>query len=343
VNTTGSIPDDPRARRPGYARGVRWTLALAMLSLLARRGVADSRLEQLAKGYEREQTSCRIHEGGIAKMLDGAMLLEQAREDGLAQDVNSLHAAHELVASYCAALAATIEFLRADPTASYKSLEKQIGDHDNHIRALRASSKKALDETEPLIQRWIPKINAARIENDKSSVHAPAPKEAAPEARAVKPEPGFAVKPAAKPEPKPDLKTDPGPDATAVSAKFPSGRAIRLPPLGAKWELRGDATTDVAEYVDGGNKTSVVAETFSGVSCAAQLARLQAKAYGREAVKEPARTGQAWLVRLSTDSPAVVACASTRTGSAMVTFDAADASHPDVSELAWTMLAALAK
>src|SRR5438093_8017734 len=149
---------------------MRWVVTLVAVCVLAGRARGDARIDQLVKGYEREQTSCGVHEGGLAKMLDGAtMLLERGHEDGLAEDVKSLHAAHEVVASYCTALAATIEFLRTDPSASYKSLEKQISDRDNHIRVLRASSKKALDETEPLIRRWIPKINGARIENDKSA------------------------------------------------------------------------------------------------------------------------------------------------------------------------------
>jgi hypothetical protein len=314
--------------------------ALFVVCLLAGRADADARVDQVVKGYEREQTSCRIHEGGIAKMLDGAtMLLEHAAEAGLADDVKTLHAAHETVASYCTALAAAIEFLHADPTATYKSLEKQIGERDSHIRALRAASRKVFDDTEPLIQRWIPKINAARIEADKTT---------APTGNAPKPEPK--PQPTPKPEPAPTPKPEPAPapkpeppPTPPVAAKFPSGRTIKLPALGGKWEVRGDAQTDVADYVDSGTHTSVVAEAFTNVSCTSQLARLQAKAYGRQATKEQARAGQQWRVTLPGDAPTVVACAATRTGSALVTFDAPDATHPDLSEVAWTMLASLAK
>jgi hypothetical protein len=45
----------------------------------------------------------------------------------------------------------------------------------------------------------------------------------------------------------------------------------------------------------------------------------------------------------SSETPTIVACASTRTGSALVTLDAPDATHPDLSELAWMMLATLPK
>lgn len=350
---------------------MRWAIAVA-ISTVSVRAQADARIDQIVKGYEHEQTSCKIHEGGVAKMLDGAtMLLERpAHQDGLAEDVKSLHAAHEAVASYCTALAASIDFLKSDPSASFKSLEKQIGERDNHIRSLRAASKRALDDTEPLIQRWIPKINAARIETDMSAIPKPAPKPAEPEVPALKSEPKPEPKPVSKPEPKPvskpelkpDLRPEPKPeprpelpvlksqpappppqDATPVSAKFPSGRAVKLPQLGGKWEVRGDASTDVAEYIESGTHTSVVAEAFTGVSCTSQLARLQAKAYGREAVKEQARAGLAWRVRLPGDTSTTVACAATRSGSALITFDVADASHPDLSEVGWTMLAAIAK
>src|SRR5262245_46456453 len=121
---------------------MRWIVAVAVVGVLAGRARGDVRIDQLVKGYEREQTSCRVHEGGVAKLLDGAsMLLERGPEAGLADDVKALHASHEAISSYCNALAATIEFLRSDPSASYKSLEKAIGERDNHIRALRTASK----------------------------------------------------------------------------------------------------------------------------------------------------------------------------------------------------------
>jgi hypothetical protein len=341
---------------------MRTAITLITVCVLASRARGDARVAQLINGYEREQASCRIHESGVAKMLDGAtILLDREHDDGLAADVKRLHEAHEVVASYCTALAASLEFLRADPSATYKSLEKQIGDRDNHIRGLRTASKKALDETEPLIQRWIAKINAARIEIDKSRApKAPAkPAANAEPRREPKPEPKSEPKAEAKPEPKPETKPEPKAEPRPaakqgeavitkanpgpVSGRFPSGRAVTLPQLGGRWEVRGDATTDVVDYVENGTHTSVVAEV-ANVSCASQLARLQSKAYGRNAVKEQARSGQAWRVRLpSSEATTIVACAPVRTGSALVTLDAPDATHTDLSELAWTMLATLAK
>jgi len=328
---------------------MRWAITFVVVCAMAGNARADVRVDRLIKGYEREQGTCRKQEGGIATLLDGAtMLLEHGDQDGLAKDVQTLHLSHETVASYCTAIAATIEFLRTDPSASYKSLEKQLVERDQHIRVLRAASKKAVDETEPLIRKWIPKINKARIENDKSTApKAPAkqPEVVAPKPEA-KPEPKPEARPEpAKPEPKPEpAKPEPAPTAKPVSAKFPSGRAVKLPQLGGTWEVRGDATTDVADYVEGGTHTSVVAEAFAGVSCASQLARLQAKAYGRQAVKEQAGAGQSWRVLLpGSDGSAIVACAANRTGSAIVTFDEPDVTHADLSQLASAMLSALAK
>jgi len=349
-----------------YARRMRWTIiVLATLSIgHLQHARADARIEQVAKGYEREQVSCKIHEGGLAKMLDGAtMLLERSAESGLADDIKILHDAHEVVASYCTALASSVEFLRSDSSATYKSLEKQISERNNHIRALRAASKKVLEQTEPLIQRWIQKINNARIDNDKAAI-TPAKPQAKQDA---KPESKPEAKPPANVDPKPELKqeTKPEPkqeakpeptkvkvadtpapalDAAPRDAKFPSGRKAKLPQLGGAWEVRGDSTTDVADYSESDTHTSVVAEAFTGVSCTAQLARLQAKAYGRQATKEQAGKGQAWRVRVpNSDVPMIIACASTRVGSALVTYDVPDGIHPDFSELASSMLAALAK
>jgi hypothetical protein len=202
----------------------------------------------------------------------------------------------------------------------------------------------------------------ARIDNDKSAVttqaQKPEPPKPEPAKQESKPETEQAAKPQppppkqeAKPAPKPAVVDAPGPkteqkptSTVPQSAKFPSGRKAKLPALGGTWAVRGDSTTDVADYVESGTHTSVVAEAFPGVSCTAQLARLQAKPYGRQAAKEQASAGQAWRMRLAgSDAPAIVACASTRTGSALVTLDVPDGTHPDLSELAWAMLGALAR
>src|SRR4029077_5889045 len=111
-----------------------------------------------------------------------AMLAEQP-DDAVASDVKMLEAAHEVVQSYCDELSATLELIHADPKASYKSLEKQLDDHDNKIRALRKTSKKALDDSAPAITRLGPKINARVGAADTHQARTPA---AFPSGHAVK-------------------------------------------------------------------------------------------------------------------------------------------------------------
>jgi hypothetical protein len=48
-----------------------------------------------------------------------------------------------------------LDLLNADPSESYKSLEKPIDDHDNEIRTLRRSSQHAIDDTALFVAaRW---------------------------------------------------------------------------------------------------------------------------------------------------------------------------------------------
>src|SRR5262249_2606496 len=120
---------------------------VVLTSLLFARAVfADAKTQQLAAGYERETRSCKIQGGGVAKVLEGAKaLLEDAHDDALEADVAKLTSARDAAQAYCGELAATIELLRADPDATYKSLQSQISEHDNKIRALRKASKDAVD------------------------------------------------------------------------------------------------------------------------------------------------------------------------------------------------------
>ena len=132
-------------------------VVLAVIAL-ASRASADAKLDQLATGYDKEAAACKIHADGVAKVLAGAKELPDA-----AADVDALTKAGAANQDYCDALAAVLGVLRGDPSATYKSLEKQLDDADNQIRKLRKSSKVALDGVQPVIAKLIPKINAARV------------------------------------------------------------------------------------------------------------------------------------------------------------------------------------
>jgi hypothetical protein len=134
--------------------------AAIVLVLLTAPAWADGKLKELETGYDKEVTSCATHASGVAKVLAGAKeLVAAAPDDALAADVDKLDKGHAAVQAYCDEVAATLVLLRADPKATYKSLERQLDEKDNKIRKLRAASKKALDELSPVISRTIPKIN----------------------------------------------------------------------------------------------------------------------------------------------------------------------------------------
>jgi hypothetical protein len=142
---------------------MRGILSVVVVGALAAHASADSRITQLIAGYEKEATGCQTHADGVAKVqAGGKTLLAAGPDEAVAADVEKLDAGHAAVQAYCDELKATLDMLRADPNASYKSLEKQIDDHDNKIRKLRQSSKKTLDELAPVIQRMIPKMTARR-------------------------------------------------------------------------------------------------------------------------------------------------------------------------------------
>src|ERR1051326_1882362 len=133
-------------------------LVVVVLFALAAHAHADARLKSLVTGYDKEAASCKVHGDGCTKVLTGAKELP----DVAPSDIEVLTSASTANQEYCDALAKVLELLRADPDATYKALEKQLDDADNQIRKLRKSSKQALDETQPVISKLIPKINAAR-------------------------------------------------------------------------------------------------------------------------------------------------------------------------------------
>ncbi len=141
---------------------------LGVVAALAGHASADAKIAALITGYEKEAGSCKIHLDGVTKVKTGAEGLPDA-----AADVETLAKGQAAVQAYCEELSVTLELLRGDPNATYKSLERQLDDHDNKIRKLRQSSKQALDELAPVIQRLIPKINARVAAEPPGEKHAP--------------------------------------------------------------------------------------------------------------------------------------------------------------------------
>ncbi|MEO6771538.1 MAG: hypothetical protein ABI467_00760 [Kofleriaceae bacterium] len=131
-------------------------LALVVLTSVAH---ADARTKQLATGYTKELTACHTRAEGIGRAKTGAQMLVDSGTAEFREDLDALTKGLDIVQAYCAELDATLALI-ADPHASYKKLEHQLDDHDNKIRALRKSSKQALDTLAPVIGRVIPAVNA---------------------------------------------------------------------------------------------------------------------------------------------------------------------------------------
>jgi hypothetical protein len=149
-----------------------WWLAAAVASVAlasARPVHADAKTQALIPGYDKEANACDVRAAGLDKVVAGAVEMATALskpDADLEADLVKLQAARDTVHHYCDAVAAMLQLLRADPSAGYKSLEKQIDDGDNKIRALRKANQHTIDDTAPIIARLIPRINARRAAGD---------------------------------------------------------------------------------------------------------------------------------------------------------------------------------
>ncbi|MEO8552111.1 MAG: hypothetical protein ABI678_19170 [Kofleriaceae bacterium] len=120
---------------------------------------ADGKTKELATGYKKELTACRTRADGVAKVQTGAKSLVDGGAAEYAPDLAQLTKGLATIQAYCGELDATLQLI-ADPTASYKGLEKQLDDHDNKIRALRKQTAQTLDALAPVLAKLIPAINA---------------------------------------------------------------------------------------------------------------------------------------------------------------------------------------
>ena len=133
-------------------------LALLVVLCVAATASADSKVKQLIKFYNKEAMVCAKYATGIASAKDRA---EPYTDDAeIAADVATLKDVQAVVVDYCDAIDATLSIL--DPSASYKSVQRELGKHDAAVRAGRAATKDALDEANEVIQRLIPKVNKRR-------------------------------------------------------------------------------------------------------------------------------------------------------------------------------------
>ena len=130
----------------------------SLLVGLAAPAMADAKVKNLIKFYNKEATVCAKYASGITSAKERAEPYVDDAE--IAADVAKLGEELAVVRDYCDAIDATLAIL--DPDASYKSLQAEIGKHDAAVRAGRAAAKDALEESNDVIQRLIPKVNKRR-------------------------------------------------------------------------------------------------------------------------------------------------------------------------------------
>ncbi len=137
---------------------MRIAAALLVVVGLAAPAVADSKVKTLIKFYTKEATVCAKYATGIASAKERAEPFVDDTE--IAADVTKLGEELAIVRDYCAAIDATLAIL--DPNASYKSLQAEIDKHDAAVRSARQAAKQALEQSNDVIQRLIPKVNKRR-------------------------------------------------------------------------------------------------------------------------------------------------------------------------------------
>jgi len=166
----------------------------------ARDAYADAKTQKMVTGYQREARSCKIQNDGVTKVLDGATAMQaEVNDDALAADITTLRSAQTPIQAFCTELAGMIDLLKADTTATYKSLEPQIMERDKKLRELRKAFKQATDGVTPVIRRLVPRINKRAATAGAAKPAESRPAESKPEAA---PKPSVVTAPPPPPAPK---------------------------------------------------------------------------------------------------------------------------------------------
>ncbi len=113
-------------------------------------------------GFVKEVAACQIEVRGRAKMITGATALlatlEGSEKDALDKDLQQLTAGQATISAYCSEVEALVAFLEANAAASYKSVEKELDERDNKVRAQRKAAKKLVAELTPITRALIPRL-----------------------------------------------------------------------------------------------------------------------------------------------------------------------------------------
>lgn len=250
---------------------MRIAIACLLVAALSTRVDADAKIKQLLTFYEKEHGTCRKNARGVTVVVERGQPVASGDQE-LADDLAALAKIQATVQSHCDALTSMIEFLRAEPAATYKQIQQPFQERDARVRNGRLASRQALADAQPLISRSVPRINkhiaqsdaAARLSTreqkavDDKEQKALADKAAAEKTAADKAAVERATKASAVQKPPVEKKP---------LTRFPSGRAVELPAPLEAWTVSGTADTDIAAYAFGGATATVIVRVRSGVSC----------------------------------------------------------------------------
>ena len=137
---------------------MRIVLALVVLCFgFGSAAYADAKITNLLKFYEKEARVCGKYIAGITVAKDKA---EPYKDDAeIKPDYEAVVKAHGTIHTQCTDLTSMVDFLKADPKATYKQLQAEIDKRDKVIRDGRKATKQALTDADPVIKRMIPKVN----------------------------------------------------------------------------------------------------------------------------------------------------------------------------------------
>lgn len=203
----------------------------ALLVVLAGTAAADKRITDMTPGFEREAQTCAVQVSGLEKVQTGSQTL-----------------APTLSPEDKAALDKDLETL-AGGLAGVKAYCAEVTDLVTFLKASSAASyksvEKQLDERDNKVRK-LRKEAKKTIDTLQPITRRWIGRIAQAQAQ------------------KPDVveKKTPG--------KFPSGRAVDLPPLGGTWKLSGNTTIDTAEYADKAWSATASVRSFTGATCEQQ-------------------------------------------------------------------------
>ena len=199
--------------------------------LVAGTAVADKKIQQLTPGFEREAQTCATQVSGLEKVQTGSTTL-----------------APTLSPQDKATLDKDLEALAAGLTA-VKSYCTEVTGLVEFLKANAAAPYKSVEKELDTRDNTVRKLR----KDSKKTIEAMQPitrrwigKIA--QAQTQRPDPG----------------------AKATPGKFPSGRAVELPPMAGQWKLSGEKQSDDVEYVDKTWTANVFVRSFSAATCEQQ-------------------------------------------------------------------------